>query len=211
MQQRRTSRRARATTIAVWLAAAAALAGCEGMQPGPTPIPPERIEFPPGAAAAPELVPLGFLTGRWISRTELSGGRGTLLNEEQWSPVRGRSMVGTFRQVNVDGKPGFFEVVTITSEDAAGGAGPRIMLRLRHFHGALEVEAGETEAMVYRLESVQDGRAVFGAVAHTAGVARVTYIAMGPDRLNVQVEYEPGSPRKSYTVEYVADSAAPRG
>jgi hypothetical protein len=58
----------------------------------------------------PALQPLAFLSGRWTS--DSSEGQ----EEEYWSPVTGRSMVGTFR-VSKDGDAVFYEFWVIEVED----------------------------------------------------------------------------------------------
>ena len=74
--------------------------------------------------ADPSLKPLTFLTGRWLSESP------TEIQEENWSPVIGSSMTGSFRII-ANGKPVFYEfwVVEIDANHP--------VLKLKHFNGGL--------------------------------------------------------------------------
>src|SRR5579862_5885802 len=67
---------------------------------------------------------LAFLSGRWVSEN------GPEVQEENWSPVSGDSMVGSFRIVQ-DGKPVFYEFWAIELDKN------RPVLKLKHFNANL--------------------------------------------------------------------------
>jgi hypothetical protein len=70
------------------------------------------------------LKPLAFLSGRWVSET-----RGEV-QEENWSPVSGNSMIGSFRIVE-SGKPVFYEFWVVELDEN------RPVLKLKHFNADL--------------------------------------------------------------------------
>jgi hypothetical protein len=71
------------------------------------------------------LSPLAFLTGRWVSdgRSEVQ--------EENWSPVIGNSMTGSFRIVQ-SGKPVFYEFWAVEVDEN------RPVMKLKHFNAGLD-------------------------------------------------------------------------
>jgi hypothetical protein len=75
------------------------------------------------------LEPLQFLSGRWVSKTPAG------IQEEDWSPIIGGSMTGSFRVVQ-DGKPVFYEFWAVEL-DAAGGDKAQPVLELKHFNAGL--------------------------------------------------------------------------
>jgi Domain of unknown function (DUF6265) len=70
------------------------------------------------------LKPLAFLSGRWVSET------GTEVQEENWSPVSGNSMIGSFRIVQED-RPIFYEFWVVEVDES------RPVLKLKHFNADL--------------------------------------------------------------------------
>jgi hypothetical protein len=72
----------------------------------------------------PALKPLAFLSGRWVSVN------GSEMQEENWSPVSGDSMIGSFRIVKSD-KAVFYEFWAIELEH------DRPVLKLKHFNANL--------------------------------------------------------------------------
>ncbi len=70
------------------------------------------------------LKPLAFLSGRWISEKPAE------VQEENWSPVSGDSVIGSFRIVQ-DGKPIFYEFWVVEVDEN------RPVLKLKHFNADL--------------------------------------------------------------------------
>jgi Domain of unknown function (DUF6265) len=70
------------------------------------------------------LQPLGFLSGRWVSETPAE------MQEEIWTPVRGDSMIGSFRILQ-HGRPVFYEFWVVEVDDN------RPVLKLKHFNAGL--------------------------------------------------------------------------
>jgi hypothetical protein len=70
------------------------------------------------------LSPLAFLTGRWMSEER------TEVQEENWSPVIGNSMTGSFRIVQ-SGRPVFYEFWAVELDEN------RPVLKLKHFNADL--------------------------------------------------------------------------
>jgi hypothetical protein len=76
------------------------------------------------------LKPLAFLTGRWTSETP------TEIQEENWSPVIGNSMTGSFRVV-AGGKPVFYEYWAVEMDPDATSANSKPVLKLKHYNAGL--------------------------------------------------------------------------
>lgn len=70
------------------------------------------------------LAPLSFLSGRWVSEEHAE------VQEENWSPVIGNSMMGSFRVVQ-NGKPVFYEFWAVEVDDN------RPVLKMKHFNSGL--------------------------------------------------------------------------
>jgi len=70
------------------------------------------------------LTPLAFLSGRWVSE------KSTEVQEENWSPVTGDSMIGNFRIVQ-SGRPIFYEFWAVEVDEN------RPVLKLKHFNSDL--------------------------------------------------------------------------
>lgn len=75
------------------------------------------------------LKPLAFLTGRWTSETP------TEIQEENWSPIIGNSMTGSFRVIE-NGKPVFYEYWAVELDEAGTGK-PQPILKLKHYNAGL--------------------------------------------------------------------------
>jgi hypothetical protein len=74
------------------------------------------------------LKPLEFLSGRWLSE------KPTEIQEENWSPIIGDSMTGSFRVVE-NGKPVFYEYWAVEVDTIEDKAQP--VLKLKHFNAGL--------------------------------------------------------------------------
>jgi Domain of unknown function (DUF6265) len=103
-----------------------------------------------GAQHAPATVvnSLDFLTGRWLSEQP------TEVQEENWSPVIGNSMTGSFRIVK-NGRPVFYEF-WVVEVDAS-----RPVLKLKHFNANLAGWEEKNAITKLPLLSTADGDAVF--------------------------------------------------
>jgi hypothetical protein len=150
----------------------------------------------PRTPATPDaaLAPLAFLEGHWV--TTLPNG---MVSEESWLPVRGKSMLGSFRQTRPDGTPAFFEFTQIVS----GAKG--IVLRQVHVHGRFETDDRRKEPMFLKLAKAENDSASFvpvadgefgeGTTSHAADLASVTYSRTkaedGTDRLTLRIESKP--------------------
>jgi hypothetical protein len=94
------------------------------------------------------LSPLAFLTGRWVSdeRTEVQ--------EENWSPVIGSSMTGSFRIVK-SGIAVFYEFWVVEVDE------DRPVLKLKHFNANLAGWEEKNASTKMPLISRAEGDAVF--------------------------------------------------
>jgi pyruvate/2-oxoglutarate dehydrogenase complex dihydrolipoamide acyltransferase (E2) component len=150
----------------------------------------------PRAPAAPDaaLAPLGFLEGHWV--TTLPNG---MVSEESWLPVRGKSMLGSFRQTRPDGNPAFFEFTQVVATDKG------VVLRQVHVHSRFETDERRKEPMFLKLAKAEDDAATFvpvgdgefgeGTSSHAGDLASVTYARTkaedGSDRLTLRIESRP--------------------
>jgi pyruvate/2-oxoglutarate dehydrogenase complex dihydrolipoamide acyltransferase (E2) component len=150
----------------------------------------------PRAPAAPDaaLAPLGFLEGHWV--TTLPNG---MVSEESWLPVRGKSMLGSFRQTRPDGNPAFFEFTQVVASDKG------VVLRQVHVHSRFETDERRKEPMFLKLAKAEDDAATFvpvgdgefgeGTSSHAGDLASVTYARTkaedGSDRLTLRIESRP--------------------
>jgi hypothetical protein len=162
------------------------------------------LELPPNTAPAPELLPLAFMAGRWVSVNP-----NKTVNEEHWSSPRGNHMVALYRQIRRDGKPALVEVSLVTAEKpAAGSEGQptKVMLRLRHLHANLEVPENRRELSLFELKQAGDNRAEFVGVGDAAQVTSVVYRLTGPDTLAVDVNFAPDSKEKGFTMNYTREA-----
>lgn len=150
----------------------------------------------PRTPAAPDasLAPLAFLEGHWV--TTLPNG---MVSEESWLPIRGKSMLGSFRQTRPDGNPAFFEFTQVVSTDKG------IVLRQVHVHALFETDDRRKEPMFLKLAKAENDSAVFVPIAdgefgektaaHAGDLASVTYARTrgddGAERLTLRIESRP--------------------
>ncbi|MFM7261445.1 MAG: DUF6265 family protein [bacterium] len=146
--------------------------------------------------AAPDvaLAPLAFLAGHWT--TTLPNG---MVSEEMWMPVRGKSMLGSFRQTRPDGNPAFFEFTQVVATKDA------VILRQVHLHGQFDIDERRKEPMFLKLAKVEGDSATFvpiadgefgeGSKSHAGDLASVMYAlrnaADGTDALTLRIESRP--------------------
>lgn len=149
----------------------------------------------PRTPAAPDaaLAPLAFLEGHWM--TVLPNG---MVSEESWLPVRGKSMLGSFRQTRPDGNPAFFEFTQLVATDTG------VVLRQVHVHGRFDTDERRKEPMFLKLAKVDGDSATFvpvgdgefgeGTSSHAGDLASVTYARVKSDdgeRLALRIESKP--------------------
>jgi hypothetical protein len=91
---------------------------------------------------------LAFLTGRWVSEDRKE------IQEENWSPVIGNSMTGSFRIVQ-SGKPVFYEFWAVEVDEN------RPVLKLKHFNADLAGWEEKNASTKLPLVSTAEGDAVF--------------------------------------------------
>jgi len=153
-------------------------------------VPAKRAPAAPDAA----LAPLAFLAGHWT--TTLPNG---MVSEEMWMPVRGKSMLGSFRQTRPDGNPAFFEFTQVVATKDG------VMLRQVHLHGRFETDERRKEPMFLKLAMVEGDSATFvpiadgefgeGSKSHAGDLASVMYAlrnaADGTDALTLRIESRP--------------------
>lgn len=158
----------------------------------PASAPPRPSREPAAADAA--LAPLSFLVGHWV--TTLPNG---MVSEETWMPVRGKSMLGSFRQTRPDGNPAFFEFTQLVATKDA------VLLRQVHLHGRFETDERRKEPMFLKLAKVEGNSATFvpiadgefgeGSTSHAGDLASVAYTLAtskdGAKTLTLRIESRP--------------------
>ncbi len=146
--------------------------------------------------AAPDaaLAPLAFLEGHWV--TTLPNG---MVSEEMWMPVRGKALLGSFRQTRPDGNPAFFEFTQIVAMKDV------VVLRQVHLHGRFETDERRKDPMFLKLAKVEGNSATFipiadgefgeGSKSHAGDLANVTYARStstdGAESLTLRIESRP--------------------
>lgn len=128
------------------------------------------------SAPNPTLNPLTFLSGRWVSEEPPE------IQEENWSPVIGNSMMGSFRVVE-KGKPVFYEFWAVELEDN------HPVLKLKHFNSNLAGWEEKNTSVKMPLLSTGNGDAVF---AEASG--------------SVSLHYHRAGNKLTCTVHHVKDS-----
>ena len=118
------------------------------------------------------LSPLAFLTGRWVSEER------TEVQEENWSPVIGNSMTGSFRIVQ-SGRPVFYEFWAVELDEN------RPVLKLKHFNADLAGWEEKNASTKMPLVSNAEDDAVF---AEEDGSVSLHYHRIG-DRLTCTVHH----------------------
>jgi len=183
--------------MTVMLMAACLVGGCgtsPKARPQNEPAPARTVLPAPDAA----LAGLSFLAGRWACVNPNKS-----VNREHWMSASGTSMVGMFQQLRRDGSAGFYEVTAIV-------AGPDgVMLHHRHMHARFAIDPKRGEVDVFRLRTLDAGRAVFepvtGSAAGPGGIESMTYLADGSDKLVQQVAFKPDSKEKPFATVYIRE------
>ena len=150
--------------------------------------------LPRNAAPAPAIAGLSFLTGRWIAINP-----NKTVNEEVWSPPRGNALMGSFRQIRLDGDCSFVDLSQISVE------GDEILLRLRHLHGRLEVPDGRSELSVFRLVSLTKDRVEFTGITGAEDVVSMVYERTSETQLRQHVGFSPESGEEAFITTYFLD------
>lgn len=180
-----------------WIIGAAVAAGIIGLS--------GAGHQPSGGAGAPAaaaqralaLEDAAFLAGAW--RGEMDGD----LVEEHWTAPAGGNITGMFRWIGADGGARVIEVLTISREK--DGA---VVLRLRHFDGALTPWKSEAEPVALALAEASPNKAVFRADAAKGGsLAAVTYEVKDGDTLAIVIEFP--AERKREPLRFSLTRAAP--
>lgn len=162
--------------------------------PAPAPAKPAAPAKREPAAPDAALAPLAFLAGHWT--TTLPNG---MVSEEMWMPVRGKSMLGSFRQTRTDGNPAFFEFTQIVATKDG------VILRQVHLHGRFDTDERRKEPMFLKLAKAEGDSATFvpiadgefgeGSKSHAGDLANVTYArttaADGTEALTLRIESRP--------------------
>jgi hypothetical protein len=123
-------------------------------------------------ARSSALQPLAFLSGRWVSEEPGE------MQEENWLPVSGESMVGSFRIVR-RGKPVFYEFWAVEVDEN------RPVLKLKHFNADLAGWEEKDSSTKMPLTSISPDDAVF---AEPDGSVSLHYHRSG-DRLTCVVHH----------------------
>ncbi len=152
---------------------------------------PATLELPAHAAAHPDIEALGFLQGTW---TAINPNK--TVNEEIWMAPRGNTLIGSFRQIRLDGDCSLVEVSQI-SREAEG-----VVLRLRHLHGRLEVPEGRTEVSLFTLQDLQPNRVEFVGTGEAKDVHSVRYERVSPSELVQSIGFAPETGQASFETHY---------
>ena len=115
---------------------------------------------------------LVFLTGRWVSKD------GAEMQEENWSPANGNSIIGSFRVVQ-EGKPVFYEFWAVELEEG------KPVLKLKHFNSGLVGWEEKSVSTKMPLTAHAENDAVF---AEADGSVSLHYHRMG-DTLTCTVHH----------------------
>lgn len=150
--------------------------------------------LPRNAAPAPQIAGLGFLTGRWVAINP-----NKTVNEEIWSPPRGNVLIGSFRQIRLDGDCAFVELSQIAVQ------GEEIVLRLRHLHGELQVPEGRGDISLFRLVSLTKDRVEFTGTSGAESVTSVVYERKSETELQQSIGFAPESGQADFVTRYQLD------
>lgn len=115
---------------------------------------------------------LAFLSGRWVSEKYAE------VQEENWSPVTGNSIIGSFRIVH-DDRPIFYEFWVVEVDEN------RPVLKLKHFNTDLAGWEDKNTSTKMPLTSHSEDDAVF---AEADGSVSLHYHRIG-DRLTCTVHH----------------------
>ena len=159
-----------------------------------SPAPAPALSLPRNAAPAPEIAGLEFLEGRWVAVNA-----NKTVNEEHWMAPRGNTLIGSFRQIRLDGDCSFVEMSQIAVE------GEDIVLRLRHLHGRMEVPKGREEISLFRLVSLAKDRVEFAGMAGSEGVTSLVYERRSANELVQSVGFAPETGQESFVTVYTMD------
>ena len=123
---------------------------------------------------------IDWIEGHW--RGEAFGGT----TEEVWTPPLGGSMMCVFKHV-VQDKVTFYEIVTIIEENST------LILKLKHFDGALKGWEEKDETVDFKLVKVTDDIVYFDDF---------TFERVSNDEINIYVLIDEGSGEQEVTFNY---------
>lgn len=132
------------------------------------------------------LTDFSFLAGAW------KGEAGPSIAEEHWMAPEGGIMLGMSREVR-DGKTAVTELCSIETSSGAP------LLIIRHFNSALIAREEKDKPLVFVLESVAPGKAVF---YHAERSTRLTYERVSETELVVTLERERDGKKSSLPFRY---------
>lgn len=176
-----------------------AVVGLGACQAGKSAEVPDAVEVAdrlkvPLPAAVPELEALAFMTGQWMTVNPNKS-----VNREHWMRPSGKTFLGMFQQqasAERGGGPVLYELSAIVAEKDG------VMLYHRHLHRKLEVDERRKDVDVFKLASVEVGKAVFVPVKDAdGGIASVTYRRDG-EKLVQDITFKPDSKEKSFSQVY---------
>lgn len=143
------------------------------------------LELPAHAKADARIAPLSFLAGKWVCVNP-----NKTINEEHWMSPRGQFLIGTFRQVRLDGKCAFVEVSQVAIHE------DKVVLRLRHMHRDLDVPEKRKDVSLFELQSLTDSRVEFRGTGDAEGVSAVVYERTGPNELRQSIVFDPAKTKQ---------------
>ena len=162
----------------------------------------EAATIAPLPAPANELLPLAFMTGKWMYPTP----NGRLLNREHWMSPAGTSMVGAFQQIRLAGGVAFYEFSAITAEPETKDGPVVVTLYHRHLHKKLEIDPRRGNVDVFKLKATaQDSATFVPTVDIPGGVESMTYRLDGPDKLVQEIVFKPDSKEKTFSTTYTRE------
>ena len=180
--------------IGLTLLLAGGLNACTSSKPAADSAP-AAAKAPLLPASAPELEPLAFMTGQWVTVNA-----NTSVNREHWMRPSGKTFLGMFQQqaaAERGGGPVLYELSAIVAEKDG------ITLYLRHLHRKLELDDRRKDVDVFRIATLETGKAVFVPINDVpGGIQSVTYRSDGPNTLVQDIAFKPESKEKGFSQIY---------
>ena len=126
-------------------------------------------EAAPAPAVSPpaKIAAMAWLKGYWVGE----GFGGTV--EDLWGPPKAGVMLGSFRHMKADGKPGFYEIAALEEVDDT------LRLVVKHFHPNWIGWEDKEHALQAKLVRLTADEAVFG---------NMTFRRVGKDALVIELD-----------------------